>query len=1170
MLFQPSNIYPSTFSGIGAGTVDVTQGINVSWQVNGDTPMTAYQIKIYQNDSGSTLMYDSGSVSVSPVFEPHDKNGNATYFTAIISAAALSTAGIVNGYQYGYKMLITQWWGVSDYVEQTSASVFITRSTPTLAINTITTPVASSSLTITANYSQAQGDPISTVEWVFALAGSESTPIRKTGAISTQVLSFDADGLITGNTYSIMCKVVTSTGMEASTGFVQFPVSYSSSSLGINYQLAQLKNSSAVYLSWDDLGSNKLAYPYTDTTKTTNGITFTVNGEGDVVATGTASADAYFTIAQGTLSQLGITAGQKFIVTSGYSGAKIVVTETNSSNVVVSTITGNDPLQYIATSTTNTLKFSIVIPSGSVLSSGQQLKPMIALEDKIVAFNDVSANIEPTQDLHGYSSPWPAGGGVNKYPNCVINGSQNGLIVSHDAGNERYNISAGTVSGYAQIISGETFTLSAGTYYWHVDYSSGSVLAGLAPQLRSTDGSTTYATPNTSFTLSADTELKPRITCQANVTIPSNFSVRLEIVSGSTAPTSWTPYSNICPITGRTGLSVYDDPKYGGTVAWNQLVENGNFANGTSKWTGSSAELTASNGIARSTMTGSPWNNDIRQYTIPVVNGHKYFMGATIRQSSDAFSIGYRNPGGQMGLNWFRVTQWTRCETIINVTSSAPNGFSITVRENGTNLTDEWFEAQNVNVFDLTAMFGSTIADYIYSLEQADAGAGVAWFRNLFPKPYYAYNAGEETCVSAVNGDPYTKVSVDWTTEAGTVYGGTLDVVTGLLTVDRAMVDLGTMSWFYQNSAGHERFGGTGIRGTVAVPVSADVVINAQCSRYKVISSNQSYNHNAGIGISVTNTDGTIYVYDDAYTDSNAFRTAMSGVQFCYPLATPLTYQLTPTQVAVLTGTNNVWSTGDSVSVTYTKDTGSQATLSGAIVTFSDSNAVLIPTPQYIPGITGISIYRYLQGESALQHVYDLATGATSILDYYAPSQMQVSYLIVAHSGIGDLFLQTTKFTPTFWFFSILLCDTDSNGDYHVSKEYIFKYGVETGAVSNNNDPTIQKNFTPYPNRQPISTLYKTGKISGYIGKTNNLNRYSDSISLQNAIYDISVSSLDKFLKSRKGDVIKVDTASSIQMKTEDNTVQQALKATVDWVEVGEASQVSIVSVPSDSFWPIS
>ena len=45
---------------------------------------------------------------------------------------------------------------------------------------------------------------------------------------------------------------------------------------------------------------------------------------------------------------------------------------------------------------------------------------------------------------------------------------------------------------------------------------------------------------------------------------------------------------------------------------------------------------------------------------------------------------------------------------------------------------------KNNMVFDLTQMFGSTIADYIYTLEQNTAGSGVAWFRKLFPKDYYA------------------------------------------------------------------------------------------------------------------------------------------------------------------------------------------------------------------------------------------------------------------------------------------------------------------------------------------------------------------------------------------------------------------------------------------------
>lgn len=250
MLFQPSNISPSTLSGIGAGTVDVTLGLTVSWQVNGDTPMTAYKITIYQNDTASTQKYTTGKISLSsPYFQPHDKNGNPQFFSTQISAANLSAAGIVNGYANGYKLLITQWWSANDYVEQTSASVFNTLKNPVLTIDTISG--TSMAETITATYSQAQGDPISTVEWVFAVAGSEDKPLKQTGTVTTQILSFDVDGLMDGVTYSIECNVVTAGGVYISTGFIQFTVSYSVTAEQVAYTLGQLKGSNGVYLTWN-------------------------------------------------------------------------------------------------------------------------------------------------------------------------------------------------------------------------------------------------------------------------------------------------------------------------------------------------------------------------------------------------------------------------------------------------------------------------------------------------------------------------------------------------------------------------------------------------------------------------------------------------------------------------------------------------------------------------------------------------------------------------------------------------------------------------------------------------------------------------------------------------------------------------------------------------------
>ena len=256
MLFQPSNVAPSTLSGLGAGTVDATKDLQVSWQVNGDTPMTDYKIVIYQNDAASTQKYDSGKITIGTPFQPHDKYGNPQFFSTSISAATLSTAGIVNGYANGYKMLITQWWSANDYVEQTSASAFITRADPVLSINAIT--ATSASETITASYSQAQGDPISTVEWIFAVAGLEDNPIKQTGAVTTQILSFDVDGLMDGTTYSIECNVITANGAYASTGFVQFTVSYSLTTETLAYILGQVKGTSGVYLSWSPMSASPI------------------------------------------------------------------------------------------------------------------------------------------------------------------------------------------------------------------------------------------------------------------------------------------------------------------------------------------------------------------------------------------------------------------------------------------------------------------------------------------------------------------------------------------------------------------------------------------------------------------------------------------------------------------------------------------------------------------------------------------------------------------------------------------------------------------------------------------------------------------------------------------------------------------------------------------------
>lgn len=1104
MLFQPSNIAPSTLSGIGIGTVDVTKGIDVSWQVNGDSPMTDYQITIYKNDTASTQMYTTGQITLSEPFQTHDVNGNPMFFSTTISAATLATAGIVNGYANGYKMIIKQWWGANDYVEQTSAAVFITRTTPTLSIDAISSPVTTSSTTITATYAQAQGDPISTVEWVFALAGLEDTPIKQTGAINTQILSFNVDGLITGNTYSVMCNVVTSSGMDVSTGYVQFSVSYASTQLDGDYQVAQLCNSSASYLSWKRVQNNVLSYPYYDSTKTTGGITFTVNGEGDITANGTTTEiDAYFTLAEGTISDLGLTAGEKLIVTSGYKSARIVIEEKNDTFVILSSVEGNDTLQYVVPQTSNILSFSIKIPAGMSVSN-QKISPMLYVENNIETVDNATITINPNQSLNGYSSPWVGGTGNNLADISEFKTISSGTTSTVSNG-ELTVVADGTASNQNSRIPKTVTTFEPGTYYVKFKITNATIIDGVS-SIRFRRADTDSVSSSTAiFMHDGITEYSGTITltssagyylsCWMNGSDETATSVTVYDLIVSKTDVPYEPYSNICPIVGNNSISVYRTGK-------NLLPKTkraSSTTNGVQITVNDDGTILLNGTASANIIIGFPTNPE----TLDFPNGEYVLSGGVASNIYITLYDGTDNTG------------------IRRSCFATPVSFTLT--------------SGHIYAPRLVMQSGATANNVtIYPMLRA---------------------SNTDSAYEAPVKDTYTA----YAGSVSTVYGGTLDMVSGILTVDRKLL---STTW---NLGTREETYGDCTRKQFIFSNTDDKTkkTDAICNVAKYISADTPEEWSKGSVFSIDDSNNYMFLSLPTSTDET------TSIQLCYYLANPITYHLTPQKVTELAETNSIWSNVGNISVTYTNKRGAQSTISGSIVAFDDSNATIIPNPKYRPQVSTSSIYRYAQGEPILHRVYDFADNTSQLLDYFAPSQSELSYLIVAHGHSGDVFVPTNTFNPVFWFYSILLCSQDSNGIYHVRNEYAFKYGVETGAVSNNNSPTLQQNFTRYPTRQPVNSLYKTGTLKGYIGTVTDQKLYTDSVSLQNAIYNISTSTLTKFLKTRKGETIMVECSSPIQMQTGDNMVQQPLVATIDWVEVGDCSDYSIVSVPTDGFWPL-
>lgn len=250
-LYQPTQIVPSTLSGLGDGVVDATEDLVVSWQINGLSAMTAYEIVIYQNDPESTQMYDTGMVTLGTPVYGTDQNGDQILFSAdAITAADLFTAGIVNGYANGYKLIITQWWSPSDSISQTSASVFITRDAPSIVMDAISSPLASKEISVGATYTQAQGDTLSWVRWT--LEDSSGNMLKDTGRVSTGVLQFDYDGLFSGSSYVIECSIETENGVTATTGPVTFNVSYSMSPSEGLVDVCRRAGQPYIEVSWSD------------------------------------------------------------------------------------------------------------------------------------------------------------------------------------------------------------------------------------------------------------------------------------------------------------------------------------------------------------------------------------------------------------------------------------------------------------------------------------------------------------------------------------------------------------------------------------------------------------------------------------------------------------------------------------------------------------------------------------------------------------------------------------------------------------------------------------------------------------------------------------------------------------------------------------------------------
>ena len=184
---------------------------------------------------------------------------------------------------------------------------------------------------------------------------------------------------------------------------------------------------------------------------------------------------------------------------------------------------------------------------------------------------------------------------------------------------------------------------------------------------------------------------------------------------------------------------------------------------------------------------------------------------------------------------------------------------------------------------------------------------------------YYRNNTWSDTIANSIMVSLGSSVPSDYSPYVGTtypiplgqtVYGGTVDTVAGVLTVE----------WvFYEYDGDEDWISGANYFGLFNQQSSVGNNDLTQIANWL----KGAGNGYAKYGGFCAQSNGAIVVGKTGgpWADTNAFKAtlAQTPLQICYKLATPTTIQLTPQQVELLQGENNLWSDG-TITMTYLAD----------------------------------------------------------------------------------------------------------------------------------------------------------------------------------------------------------------------------------------------------------
>lgn len=542
---------------------------------------------------------------------------------------------------------------------------------------------------------------------------------------------------------------------------------------------------------------------------------------------------------------------------TGESGVYIGTEEPENEDIKVWIDTDDDGTSEDLVKNIESLKENIYKPYAVDFASGSIASFSDGADD--IPLKNLVVDINPVQDLHGYDHPWVGGGGKNLCPtpieeNVVYKNGGYLFTITFNNGVMTWDIT-NNASTYFML---KAFTITQddiGKTYT-MSYKANPTISASDSCLRLWDGQNRESLASTSATITEDMVGKDLCLSFYKNGAGTYTISDVQLEEGSTA-TEWTPYENICPVGG---------------------------------WTGATIQRTGENLLGGITLMDAI-----------------YAIGNLPTKDETAHTVTFNASGGVSGRAVGNVvyksnTRYTFILTLSNTSATTGTNFRVWYTDG----TSKWVDKE-ANKNKQTIVFVTHANKTVYKLALGNAGG--------YTTVYCDESGVFEGVLIASDFKPYVgqSITISWETEAGTVYGGKLDVLSGVMRVTHQI-------YTYDGSA-DERWAATASSFYIPNPqkVSQKVVCNAFLGKDP---KSYVYLNNGECAMTLSPHNYINFIYS-AVTSLEEWKAwlAEHPIQLLLQLVTPTEIQLDVHTINSLLGQNNIFADTGDTHVEYRADT---------------------------------------------------------------------------------------------------------------------------------------------------------------------------------------------------------------------------------------------------------